>query len=203
MILENICFGYENNFIINNLSYTFEKGHNYLILGENGAGKTTLIKIILGFIKPMKGNITFEKDSIFSYCPDHNGLYEDLSVMDNILFRLAIYKQDYNDYSERINELLQKYSLFDSKDKKVSELSHGMKKKTALIATFIIDCNYLILDEPTNGIDDESKDEIIKMINELTNNDRTIICITHDTDLKVSLRATSLLLEKGKLNEII
>lgn len=203
MILENTCFGYENNFIINNLSYTFEKNHNYLILGENGAGKTTLIKIILGFIKLMKGNITFEKDSIFSYCPDHNGLYEDLSVMDNTMFRLAIYKQDYNDYSERINELLQKYSLFDSKDKKVSELSHGMKKKTALIATFIIDCNYLFLDEPTNGIDDESKEEIIKMINDLTNNDRTIICITHDTDLKVSLRATSLLLEKGKLNEII
>lgn len=61
----------------------------------------------------------------------------------------------------------------------------------------------MILDEPTNGIDDESKEEIIKMINDLTNNDRTIICITHDTDLKVSLRATSLLLEKGKLNEII
>ena len=204
MKLENITFSYDNNHIIlDGINYEFEKGKHYVMRGENGAGKTTLLKLILGFIKSRQGKIFFDKDTVFSYCPDHNGLYEDLSVWDNIIFRLAIYKQDYEPYLDKINELLIKYNLMNNKNKKVNELSHGMKKKTALIASFIVDYDYLILDEPTNGIDDKSKREVIRMINNFQESEKTIICITHDKELIKSIDATVLNLEKGHLYEVV
>ena len=78
-----------------------------------------------------------------------------------------------------------------------------MKKKTALIASFIVDYDYLILDEPTNGIDDKSKREVIRMINNFQESEKTIICITHDKELIKSIDATVLNLEKGHLYEVV
>ena len=93
--IKDVTYSYKGTPVITELSFSFLSSNIYTIIGENGSGKTTLLRLILGLLKPERGSIQFEGKAIISYLPDHNGLYEDLSITDNIRFRLALYKQSF------------------------------------------------------------------------------------------------------------
>lgn len=89
--VENLSFGYsKNNNIIENFNYNFQKGKSYVICGDNGVGKTTLLKLLIGLLKPSTGVVERTNDYSVAYVPDYNGLYENLTLMDNVRFRLGI-----------------------------------------------------------------------------------------------------------------
>ena len=199
--IKDLTYSYSEIPVIANLSFSFLSSKIYMITGENGSGKTTLLRLILGLLKPKSGYIQFEKNAVISYLPDHNGLYEDLSITDNIKFRLALYKQSFNAVQNEYYSLLNKYHLYDKKDKPISSLSLGMKKKAAIIATILVHANVYIFDEPTGGIDHDAKIEIISLFKEIDLKQKCILIVTHDVELLSEVPSVLLKMQEGRLME--
>lgn len=198
--VKGITYGYRRSQpVIKDLTCEFERGNAYLITGHNGVGKTTLIRLILGLLKPQLGSVEVDEAAIVSYLPDFNGIYDDLSVMDNVIFRLSLYKVKFSDKEEEFYELLGKYRLVGKEKELVRNLSLGMKKKVAFICSMIVDSDIYILDEPTGGIDSESTIEVLNMMNYLSTKGKVLICISHEEVIKKGLKAHHLVLEGGVL----
>ncbi len=199
--IKDVTYSYNGTPVITELSFSFLSSNIYTIIGENGSGKTTLLRLILGLLKPESGSIQFEEKAIISYLPDHNGLYEDLSITDNIRFRLALYKQSFSAFQNEYYSLLNKYRLFDKRDEPISSLSLGMKKKAAIIATTLVHANVYIFDEPTGGIDHDAKIEIISLFKEIDLKQKCILIVTHDEELLSEVPSVLLKMQEGRLME--
>lgn len=194
LVAKDISFSYEKGkTIIENFSYHFNKGESYVITGENGKGKTTLLKILLGIIKPDTGSVEKDEENIVGYVPDYNGLYEKLSVVDNVRFRLGINNKSLEDVKDKYDEWMRKYGLLNYKDTLVKKLSLETKKKVGLLCALLLFPDILFLDEPTGGLDDKSKKELIKILKELKK-DMTLIVVTHDADYINSMDGISIVL---------
>ena len=194
LVAKDISFSYEKGkTIIENFSYHFNKGESYVITGENGKGKTTLLKILLGIIKPDTGSVEKDEENIVGYVPDYNGLYEKLSVVDNVRFRLGINNKSLEDVKDKYDEWMRKYGLLNYKDTLVKNLSLGTKKKVGLLCALLLFPDIMFLDEPTGGLDDKSKKELIKILKELKK-DMTLIVVTHDADYINSMDGISIVL---------
>ena len=200
--IKDLTYSYSGTPIIADLSFSFLSSKIYTITGENGSGKTTLLRLILGLLQPERGSIQFEEKAIISYLPDHNGLCEDLSITDNIKFRLALYKQSFNAIQNEYYSLLNKYHLYDKRDEPISSLSLGMKKKAAIIATILVHANVYIFDEPTGGIDHEAKAEIISLFKEMDLKQKYILLVTHDEELLSQIPSVLLKMQEGRLMEL-
>lgn len=199
--IKDVTYSYNGTPVITELSFSFLSSNIYTIIGENGSGKTTLLRLILGLLKPESGSIQFEEKAIISYLPDHNGLYEDLSITDNIRFRLALYKQSFSTIQNEYYSLLNKYHLYDKRDEPISSLSLGMKKKAAIIATTLVHANVYIFDEPTGGIDHDAKIEIISLFKEIDLKQKCILIVTHDEELLSEVPSVLLKMQGGRLME--
>lgn len=199
--IKDLTYSYNGTTVITELSFSFLSNNIYTIIGENGSGKTTLLRLILGLLKPERGSIQFEEKAIISYLPDHNGLYEDLSITDNIRFRLALYKQSFSTIQNEYYSLLNKYHLYDKRDEPISSLSLGMKKKAAIIATTLVHANVYIFDEPTGGIDHDAKIEIISLFKEIDLKQKCILIVTHDEKLLSEVPSVLLKMQEGRLME--
>ena len=199
--IKDLTYSYSGTPIIADLSFSFLSSKIYTITGENGSGKTTLLRLILGLLQPERGSIQFKEKAIISYLPDHNGLYEDLSITDNIKFRLALYKQNFNAIQNEYYSLLNKYHLYDKRDEPISSLSLGMKKKAAIIAIILVHANVYIFDEPTGGIDHEAKAEIISLFKEMDLKQKCILIVTHDEELLSQIPSVLLKMQGGRLME--
>lgn len=198
--ITNLSFKYKNtNYILKNINYSFLKNNIYLITGNNGAGKTTLLKLILNLLKPTHGHIHMSSNLVISYLPDFNGIYEDLTVLDNIKFRLALYNISYEKKEKLFSNLIHRYNLQSFQNTRVKELSLGMQKKVAIIATLLVDADIYIMDEPTGAIDFNSKEEIIRILNEFEIKNKTIICVTHEQKLISDLNAIVLEIKDGEM----
>ena len=198
--IKDLTYSYSGTPIIADLSFSLLSSKIYTITGENGSGKTTLLRLILG-LQPERGSIQFEEKAIISYLPDHNGLYEDLSITDNIRFRLALYKQNFSTVQNEYYSLLNKYHLYDKRDEPISSLSLGMEKKAAIIATILVHANVYIFDEPTGSIDHEAKAEIISLFKEMDLKQKCILIVTHDEELLSQIPSVLLKMQEGRLME--
>lgn len=195
--LRNLSFGYsKGNVTITNITYDFLEGNLYILQGANGVGKTTLLKLLLGLLKPTSGDIQFPNGLTSSYLPDNNGLYENLTVFQNIKFRLGLYNTRYKDKEEEINQWLQEFELHKIMTKKVGSLSLGTKKKVAIICSCIVPSNFLVLDEPLNGLDKKAREVFLSHLNRMRSPDKIIICVSHDLNIisanRIILKSTCL-----------
>ncbi len=189
--INNICFSYDDkNRVLDNVSYEFDKGKKYLIVGENGSGKSTLIKVIAGYFDSYLGDITINDSSVNSI----NELKVNSSVIhQNIyLFNISILENItlYRDYNmEEIINLCKELNIHDFImslddgyntviDENSNMLSGGQKQKIIIIRALISDSNLLLLDEHTSALDKESTKKVNKVIFSKTN--KTIISISHD-----------------------
>lgn len=178
--LEHVTFGYvPGKSIIDNFSFEFEENKTYTICGENGKGKTTLIKLILGLLKPEEGMVERKNVSVVGYVPDYNGLYDGLTIKDNIFFRLGIYNKKVQAVEDKLQEWSKKYALQKYMDTPVKELSLGTQKKAALLCTLLTEPDVLVLDEPTGGLDKKAKEELVEIL-KIYQDKMTIITVTHD-----------------------
>ena len=178
---------------INGLNLSISEGEVYALLGHNGAGKTTTLRLLLGLLEPDKGNITvFENSPIGNgravrmmcgVLSEDVGLYEPLTVYDNLRYYADIYGMSRTQSNKRIDELLSRFDLFDKKDFIVKGFSTGMKKKVALIRAMLHRPRILLLDEPTNGLDPVSTTDLRNMLSELAKEQgTTIIMTTHNLE---------------------
>lgn len=178
---------------VNGLSLTIAEGEICALLGHNGAGKTTTLRLLLGLLKSDAGTVAvFDKDPIKNgdairrmcgVLSEDVGLYEPLSVYDNLIYYADIYGLHRTDANKRIDQLLERFQLSDKKRVIVKGFSTGMKKKVALIRAMLHKPQILLLDEPTNGLDPVSTTDLRMMLFELAKEQgTTIIMTTHNLE---------------------
>lgn len=184
--IENLKKEYNKKIILNNINLNIKEGRIYGFLGPNGAGKSTTIRIILGLIKEYNGDIkifncNLSKNRIeilerIGALVESPAYYEHLSAYDNLKV-WAIMK---NVALSRIDEVLNIVNLYNNKDKKVKNFSLGMKQRLGIAQALINNPDFLILDEPTNGLDPMGIREIRNLIVSLSKkHNKTILISSH------------------------
>lgn len=166
--------------VLDNVDLSIKRNSILCLQGANGAGKTTLIKLLCDLYKINSGKIIFEnklEKHEIGYVSQHFSLYEDLTVFENISFFATLYglKATRNDLIEH----LKTFGLQEYIDYLGSSLSGGWKQKLSIACATVHEPTFLILDEPTAGVDPVSRKEIWAFINELRGNDTTILVTTH------------------------
>lgn len=176
--IKDLTAGYTDKPAIKNISFKINKGEIIGLLGENGAGKTTTIYTILKLLTPWKGEVNLYTDKI-GFILDNSGLLEDLTVKENYLFFSKLKSSKIpKDQFENIYKTL---GLSDYLNKKVKHLSTGMKKRVEIGRALLNEAQFLILDEPTEGIDALGRLEIKKIIIDLVNNlGCSVLLTTHN-----------------------
>ncbi len=156
---------------VDDISFEVKKGDIYGFLGPNGAGKSTTLRMILGLIKPEKGNIEINNESIFgnkrSYLKKIGALIErpdfhkNLTGYQNLKI---LYKLSRLNDKDRINEVLKNVGLFEKKNQKVGGYSQGMKQRLGIAQALLHKPNLIILDEPSNGLDPQGQADMRSLI---------------------------------------
>jgi ABC-2 type transport system ATP-binding protein len=184
----NLTKSFDTVTAVNHMSFKVFKGKITGLVGPDGAGKTTLIRLISGLLYPQSGELTVlgfempgqakEVQSLIGYMPQKFGLYEDLSVEENLNLYANLQSIDKNIQSQRIDELLQFTSLWDFKTFLAGQLSGGMKQKLGLACALIKKPKLLLLDEPGVGVDPISRRELWHMVQALINDDVGVLWST-------------------------
>ncbi len=189
--IKNLYKKYKNadDFSVNNISLDIEEGEIYGILGPNGAGKTTLISMLCGLIKPSSGTYTINGLSprnkmtaikrIIGIVPQEYALYPTLTANENLQFFGALYGLKNSFLRKKIEEGLERVGLTENSHKKIEHFSGGMKRRCNLIAGILHQPKVLFLDEPTVGVDVQSRNVIIDFLKELNQKGTTIIYTSH------------------------
>jgi len=174
---------------VNNLSLTIEKGEIFGLLGPNGAGKTTIINILCGLRHFNSGDVSIcnysikeegEKiKSLIGVVPQDIALYPTLTAYENLKIFGGIYGLKKKELNERVNELLALFGLEKNKNRYISTYSGGMKRRVNLIAGLLHRPQLLFLDEPTVGIDVQSRHVILENLKEINKAGTTILYTSH------------------------
>lgn len=177
----NLQKSFGSNEAVKGVELHVHNGDIFGLVGPDGAGKTTLMRMICGLITPDKGEVTIhatDSKEILGYMPQKFSLYGDLTIMENINFFGAMYKLKKQIIKERADEILELTNLIPFKDRLADNLSGGMKQKLALTCALITRPKILVLDEPTYGVDPESRKEFWKILYQLNKEGLTIMVST-------------------------
>ncbi|MGD9707480.1 MAG: ABC transporter ATP-binding protein [Candidatus Delongbacteria bacterium] len=211
IVVENLVKKYKDICAVNDISFTVKKGEILGFLGPNGAGKTTTIKSILSLLEYEEGRIFVNgmdakkyKHKIMSdmgaVLEGARNIYWHLSPDENINYFAGIMGLGTNKIKEEKEYLLKRLKLWDVKDKEVREFSKGMQQKTAIAASIIHKPSILLLDEPTLGLDVETKNDIREWILSMSKEqNKTVLITSHDMSFMESICDRILIIKKGKL----
>lgn len=201
--IENLTKKFGETVAINNLSLDIEKGKITGLIGADGSGKTTLIRLITGLLEPNSGlistlgkNPVTEKDKItpkIGYMPQKFGLYEDLSVIENLKLYADLKNVPYD-----FEKLLEFTKLAPFQARRAGALSGGMKQKLGLACALLGTPDFLVLDEPSVGVDPISRRDLMKMVKELITPETTVLWSTAYLDEAHSFD-TAVILDNGKV----
>ncbi len=179
IILKDICKKYGNLTVLDNFSLAIPKGKITCMLGASGTGKTTLLRILMGLEAQDSGTINGNENATISAVFQEDRLCENLDVYANIMLP-HIYKKGATPLTkDRIDFCIAQVGLEGLGGKTVSELSGGMKRRTAILRALLANYDILFLDEPFKGLDDETKQKTIQFTLSETRQ-KTVIYITHD-----------------------
>lgn len=207
--LTDVYKRFGNNKVLRGLNFSLKEGQIMALLGHNGSGKTTTLRILLGLLEidsgevivlgrkvnPLDENIRKETGVL----SEDNGLYESLTVYDNLKFFADIYGCDTQFFEERIDYLLDKFNILDCKYKVIKNFSLGMKKKVAIIRTLFHNPKLVLMDEPVNALDPisiQTLHEIMRHMKEQYGT--TFIITTHNLDEVVKICDVLVIVKQGK-----
>ncbi|MEG3038280.1 MAG: ABC transporter ATP-binding protein [Clostridia bacterium] len=173
--LKNVFKEINNTLVIDNISMKFENGKIYGLVGQNGSGKSILFKLISNWIKPTSGEICTDNNVIRSLIEMDN-LRNDLTGYENIAL---LYNKVNEELKNKIYEYLKYFKIFNSKDKLVKEYSLGMRQKVAIIQVLLDDPDIIILDEPFNGLDEESVSILKNILFQEVKKNKIILLASH------------------------
>ncbi len=194
---------------VDDVSFTVRRGEIFGLLGPNGAGKSTLIRILTTLMKPTSGTASIESYDVLAspekirsrigVCPQNSTLDLELSAYDNLDFYGRLQDVDDATLENRIPELLSMVELADRAEARVSTFSGGMRRKLEIVRAFIHHPAILFLDEPTIGLDPESRREVWRQITRLNSEETTIILTTHYMDEAEKLCDRIAFMDGGRL----
>ena len=206
--VENITKTFGNYKAVDNLSFELNKGDVTGLLGPNGAGKTTTMRIITSYYFPNSGKITIEgldtqektldTQKLIGYLPENNPLYFDMIVYDFLMMTAKLNGVKTTKAKEKIVETAKKLDITKKLLSPIGDLSKGFRQRVGLASTLLHDPHLIILDEPTEGLDPVQREEIRKLIKELSK-DRAILLSTHVLQEVKAMCNKVIVINQGKL----
>jgi ABC-2 type transport system ATP-binding protein len=194
---------------VDNISLEINEGEIYGLLGPNGAGKSTTINMICGLIKPDKGSISIlemdikkEPDNCkrnIGAVPQDIAIYEDLTAYENVEFFAGLYGLNGKKLRDSVNEALEFTGLSDKAKEFPSKFSGGMKRRLNIACAIAHKPKLIIMDEPTVGIDPQSRNHILQSVKTLNNMGSTIIYTTHYMEEAEELCSKISIMDHGKI----
>ncbi|HLR70154.1 MAG TPA: ABC transporter ATP-binding protein [Pseudogracilibacillus sp.] len=175
--LVNLSKTYKNMKAVNQMNMYIEKGEIIGLLGPNGAGKSTAISMLSTLIEPTEGDVLYKQKSVLKqpgplrnvigFVPQEIALYEDLSAFENLKFFGRLYRLTEKKLATRIEEVLQLVGLVERKKELVKRFSGGMKRRLNIGVALLHEPEIIIMDEPTVGIDPQSRRYILETVKQL------------------------------------
>ena len=205
--IENLHKQYDKFEAFKGVDLNIKKGEIYGLLGPNGAGKSTLIKTISGLEKKTQGTIIFEeKEKNINKYKQHIGLlpqdlaiYLDFTARENINFFCSLYGYKGKELKERVDKALEFVGLTEVKNKKAKEFSGGMKRRLNMGCAIAHSPSLIIMDEPTVGIDPQSRNHILESVKRLNEEGATIIYTSHYMEEVEELCNNISIMDNGKI----
>jgi len=196
-------------FSVSNLDLNISENEIFGLLGPNGAGKTTLISILCSLVKPTSGTFSInglnyqqnknELKQLIGIVPQEYALYPTLTAFENLKYFGSMYGLHGKTLKNRINEYLEILGLSQFANKKIDTFSGGMKRRINLIASILHEPKVLFLDEPTVGVDVQSKNVIIEFLQNLNKKGTTIIYTSHHLNEAETFCTRVAIIDHGKL----
>lgn len=192
-----------------NINLEIAEGEFFGLLGPNGAGKSTLMNIIAGFLPPDTGYVEINGKTLsindlvirknIGYVPQEISLYLELNALQNLKIFGSLYDLNGSELDKKIDEVLELVQLTDRKKDRVNEYSGGMKRRLNLAASLLHDPPILLCDEPTVGVDPQSRNAIFDMLNRLNQKGKTILYTTHYMEEAERLCSRLAIIDNGKI----
>jgi ABC-2 type transport system ATP-binding protein len=208
-IVEDLWKSYGETEAVRGLTFKIFRGEFFGLLGPNGAGKSTTIGILSGLIEPTRGHISISGFDLFSspmeakarlgLVPQNFALYPTLSARDNLVFFGRIYGLKGKHLRERIARVLEIVELTDRAKQTVATFSNGMKRRLNIAAGLLHEPEILILDEPTVGVDPQSRNAILERLDSLNQSGVTVLYTTHYIEEAQRLCDRVAILDQGKM----
>lgn len=186
--LTNINKSFGEKQVLKNINLQIENGEVFGLVGENGAGKTTLFNIISQVLAPTSGQIEIEGEQIKSlnqlkgkvgYILDIPALHDFLTAREYLEFLAAPQNLTKDELTQKINVLLRKVNLQDAANQRIKGFSRGMRQRLGIAAGLVSNPKIVLMDEPSSALDPIGRSEVLKIIEELASEGRTIVLSTH------------------------
>ncbi|KYG81591.1 lipopolysaccharide export system ATP-binding protein [Roseivirga ehrenbergii] len=208
---DNLVKTYKKRKVVNNVSVQVEQGEIVGLLGPNGAGKTTTFYMIVGLIKPNEGNIYLEDEDItplpmfkraklgIGYLAQEPSVFRKLTVEENIMAVLEMTKLPKKLQKEKMESLLEEFSLTHVRKNKGQVLSGGERRRTEIARALSVDPKFVLLDEPFAGVDPIAVEEIQSIVFKLKQRNIGILITDHNVNETLSITDRAYLMFEGKL----
>ena len=207
--IENLSKTYGNKKAVDNLSLHIKPGEIYGFIGHNGAGKTTTIKSCCGILQFDEGNIYIDGISMkenpikgkenLAYIPDNPDLYEFMTGIQYLNFIADVFGVGAKERTERIHKYADMFELTSDLGQAISEYSHGMKQKLAIISALIHEPKLIIMDEPFVGLDPKASHLLKELMREMCDKGAAIFFSTHVLEVAEKLCDKVAIIKGGKL----
>lgn len=195
--LQNICFSYGNTPVLKDISYEFEKGKMYCIVGKSGAGKTTLLSLLSGLASPSSGTIFYDGKDVakidkYTFRSKYIGvifqsfnLITKFTAAENVVLSMDIAGAKIDGKKkDKAVELLTSVGLDeDEANRRVLKLSGGQQQRVAIARALSYNPDIILADEPTGNLDTETQDEIMGVFRDLANQGKCVILVSHSPDV--------------------
>jgi ABC-2 type transport system ATP-binding protein len=209
LIVEDLWKSYAETDAVRGLTFEISRGEFFGLLGPNGAGKTTTIGLLSGLIEATRGHISIDGFDLFSspmdakaklgLVPQSFALYPTLCARDNLVFFGRIYGLKGKRLRERIARVLEIVELTDRANQTVATFSNGMKRRLNMAAGLLHEPEILILDEPTVGVDTQSRNAILEWLDSLNKSGVTVLYTTHYIEEAQRLCDRVAIMDQGKI----
>ncbi|MGI2257578.1 LPS export ABC transporter ATP-binding protein [Candidatus Cardinium hertigii] len=208
---DSLIKAYKGRKVVKGISLTVESGEVVGLLGPNGAGKTTTFYMTVGLIKPNSGNIYLDQACItplplykraqkgISYLPQEASVFRELTVEENIMAILEMRSLSKQERKEKLEGLLEEFSITHIRKSKANVLSGGERRRTEIARALATDPKFVLLDEPFAGVDPIAVEEIQLLIAQLKHNNIGVLITDHNVDETLSITNRAYLMFAGAL----
>ncbi len=210
---ENLVKKYKQRTVVNDVSFSVSQGEIVGLLGPNGAGKTTSFYMIVGLIKPNEGRIFLEEEDItqdamyrraqkgIGYLAQEASVFRKLTVEDNILAILEMSSLSKEEQKDKLEELINEFSLHKVRKNRGDLLSGGERRRTEIARALAANPSFILLDEPFAGVDPIAVEEIQSIVAKLKHKNIGILITDHNVQETLSITDRAYLLFEGKILE--
>ena len=194
--LNNICFSYGKVKVLENVSFDFEKGKIYCIVGKSGAGKTTLLSLLSGLTNPSSGEILYNGKDIskidkYKYRSKYIGvifqsynLLTKFTAAENVVLSIDVAGAKIKNKKQRALELLESVGLDNEEaNRRILKLSGGQQQRVAIARALSYNPDVILADEPTGNLDGETQNEIMEIFRRLANEGKCVILVSHSPEV--------------------